>query len=252
MPNPSAHIDLALEGAQKLSHPILKDNIGSFILGCTAPDVRVITKKERSETHFSLLNNDIVGTGPEGMFERYPGLKETSGLSGATVAFVAGYIAHLIADEMWITHIYRLYFQEGWLFEDNIGSTIVDRTLQLQLDLMADRAGQGLYHSCTYLVGASVGVEVEFIPENILLEWQEWLIERSQTMFSWERLRFMVQRQYPDAKQDSDIMKRVDKFIRSLPNALEQIFMRLPKEKLYSYREQSVQEWVRLAREYLP
>lgn len=252
MPNPSAHIDLALEGAQKLLHPILKDNIGSFILGCTAPDVRVITKKKRSETHFALLNNDIVGTGPEGLFKRYPSLKETSGLSDSTVAFVAGYIAHLVADETWITRMYRPYLQEGGLFEDSIESTIVDRTLQLQLDLMADRAGQGLYHSRTHLVGAAFGVEVEFIPENILLEWQEWLIERSQIMFSWERLKFMVQRQYPDAKEDSDIMKRVDKFIRSLPDALEQIFMRLPKEKLYSYREQSIQEWVRLAREYLP
>ena len=148
--------------------------------------------------------------------------------------------------------MYRPYLQEGGLFEDNIESTIVDRTLQLQLDLMADRAGQGLYHSRAYLVGAAFGVEVEFIPENILFEWQEWLIERSQTMFSWERLKFMVQRQYPDAKEDSDIMKRVDKFIRSLPDALEQIFMRLPKEELHSYREQSIQEWVRLAREYLP
>ena len=251
MPNPSAHIDLALEGARQLSHPVLQDHLGSFILGCTAPDLRVITKRDRGETHFVSLSNDIIGAGAESMFKSYPRLAGTSRLSGPTVAFIAGYLSHLIADEMWIAHMYRPYFGDDGVFGDDVEGNIMDRTLQLELDLRATRAGRGLFEVREHLANAATGVEVDFLPQETLVQWQEWLITRSQVQFSWERLRFMLQRQYPDAEESGTIMRRVDRFITSLPQGLEQIFTRVPSQGLETYREGTIREWVRVTGEYL-
>ena len=251
MPNPSAHIDLALEGARQLSHPVLQDHLGSFLLGCTAPDIRVITKRDRGETHFVPLSNDIIGAGAESMFKSYPRLAGTSQLSGPTVAFIAGYLSHLIADEMWIVRMYRPYFGGGGVFGDDIEGNIMDRTLQLELDLRASRAGRGLFDVREHLADAASGVEIDFMPQETLVQWQEWLISRSEVQFSWGRLRFMVQRQYPDVGEDGSIMRRVDRFISSLPQGLEQIFARVPDQNLEAYREGAIREWVRVAGEYL-
>ena len=251
MPNPSAHIDLALEGARQLSHPVLQDHLGSFILGCTAPDLRVITKRDRGETHFVSLSNDIIGAGAESMFKSYPRLAGTSRLSGPTVAFIAGYLSHLIADEMWIAHMYRPYFGDDGVFGDDVEGNIMDRTLQLELDLRATRAGRGLFEVREHLANAATGVEVDFLPQETLVQWQEWLITRSQVQFSWERLRFMLQRQYPDAEESGTIMRRVDRFITSLPQGLEQIFARVPSQDLETYREGTIREWARVTGEYL-
>ena len=251
MPNPSAHIDLALDGARQLSHPVLQDHLGSFILGCTAPDVRVITKRDRGETHFVPLSNDIIGAGAESMFKSYPRLAGPSQLSGPTVAFIAGYLSHLIADEMWIVCMYRPYFGDGGVFGDDVEGNIMDRTLQLELDLRAARAGRGLFDVREHLANAASGVEVDFMPQETLVQWQKWLISRSEVQFSWERLRFMVRRQYPDVGEDDSIMRRVDRFISSLPQGLKQIFARVPSQDLEAYREGTIREWVRVTGEYL-
>ena len=112
MPNPPTHIDLALESMRRLEHPALEKYPGSFLLGSTAPDIRIITRDRREETHFVPLSNDVVGAGAENMLRCYPRLSMTSGLSGPTIAFIAGFISHLISDEVWIIHMYRPYFGE--------------------------------------------------------------------------------------------------------------------------------------------
>ncbi|MCZ6614774.1 MAG: zinc dependent phospholipase C family protein [Chloroflexi bacterium] len=251
MPNPPTHIDLALEGAGLLSHPVLEKHLGSFLLGCTAPDVRIITRGQRADTHFAPLSNDIIGTGAMNMFSRYPGLARASQLPGPTAAFIAGYISHLVSDETWIIHMYRPYFGEGGVFQDSIQGNIMDRALQLEMDQQAAQAGRGLDDVKDYLADGASGVEVEFLPAETLAQWQEWLLDLPQGRFSWERLRFMVRRQYPDAGGNGHIMQRVDRFIASLPQSLEEIFERVPREDLATYRQRSIQQWVRIAGEYL-
>lgn len=251
MPNPSAHIDLALEGARLLSNQLLKDHLGSFILGCTAPDVRVITRKDRGETHFVPLSNATIGAGAANLFKSYPRLAAASQLTNSTIAFIAGYLSHLIADEVWIVKMYRPYFGDRGVFSDSVEGNIMDRTIQLELDRRAIKAGRGLYDLKEYLVDAATGIEVEFLSRETLIRWQEWLIERAHVNFSWERLRFMLQRQYPDAEDGGPIMHRVDKFINSLPDGLEQIFTRVPCQGLNEYKQVCVKEWSRIVGEYL-
>ncbi len=251
MPNPPTHMDLAMESLRLLPNPVLEEHLGSFLLGCTAPDIRIITRGDRADTHFAPLTNDVIGVGAKRMFQCYPHLAKASRLSGSTVAFIAGYISHLVSDETWIIRMYRPYFGEDGVFQDAVEGNIMDRALQLEMDQRAARAGRGLDDFKQHLEGATSGVEVDFIPSETLVQWQEWLLGVPQSRFNWERLRFMIRRQYPDAEEDGTLIRSVDKFIDSLPQGLERIFARVPKEDVESFRKESVQAWVRITGEFL-
>ena len=251
MPNPPAHIDLALEGARLLGHPVLEKHLGSFLLGCTAPDIRIITRGRRDETHFVSLSNESIGAGAENMFRAYPHLAQASRLPGPTTAFIAGYLSHLVSDETWIVHMYRPYFGEEGVFQDSVEGNIMDRALQLEMDQQAARAGRGVDDVKYYLRDAASGIEVDFLSAERLVQWEEWLLSLPQSRFSWERLRFIVRRQYPDMDENTHIMRRVEQFIDSLPEGLQEIYARVPMEDLATYRERSIKEWSRIAGEYL-
>ncbi|MDO8750418.1 MAG: hypothetical protein Q7K03_04670, partial [Dehalococcoidia bacterium] len=61
MPNPIAHLDIALELAAQLPASVIEANLGSFLLGSCSPDIRVITSGQRDDTHFAPLSNATIG-----------------------------------------------------------------------------------------------------------------------------------------------------------------------------------------------
>ena len=63
MPNPATHMEMAYHAAQLVDAPVLNENMGCYLLGSTAPDVRVITRKGREPYHFAPLDFDEVGAG---------------------------------------------------------------------------------------------------------------------------------------------------------------------------------------------
>ena len=147
--------------------------------------------------------------------------------------------------------MYRPYFGESGVFNDGLQGNIMDRALQLEMDQRAARAGRGLDDVRHHLEDAVSGVEVDFLSAEALAQWQEWLLSLPQSRFSWQRLRFMVRRQYPEAEEGADVMQRVEQFIDAPVQGLEQIFSRVPSEDLEAYRERSIGAWVRIAGEYL-
>ncbi|MFQ5860967.1 MAG: zinc dependent phospholipase C family protein, partial [Dehalococcoidia bacterium] len=137
MPNLLAHIHIGLQAVERLSFPFLERNLGSLLLGCTSPDIRIITKGKRDETHFAPLNIQRVGEGVENLLRRYPRLRDARSLSEPTRAFLAGYISHLVADEVWVLEIYRPYFANPDPFSNRAQANLWDRALQLELDRQA-------------------------------------------------------------------------------------------------------------------
>lgn len=251
MPNPTFHLDLAWEFAAKLRHAVIEANMGSFLLGSCAPDIRVITRGQRDDTHFAPLSNQVVGTGVRNMFQAFPALGRTAALSGPTQAFVAGYISHLVADETWITRIYRLYFGNGELFRDRVTGNVMDRALQLDLDRCAREKQDEMKHILSHLKSADVAVEVEFLPADALAAWRDWLISAMERNFTWDRLQGMaVRRQEP---QEHERAQQVaEQFVRALPESLERLYSMVPREAVGSYRSATMQEWANLVTGYLP
>lgn len=246
MPNLTSHIDLALRSAIRLAQPVLESHPGPLLLGATAPDIRILTRQGREETHFAPLAVKRVGEGVEGLFRAYPRLADASRLSEPTRAFLLGYINHLVADELWILEIYQPHFARP--FANRVQADIWDRALQLELDRLALSGLGDMARVRQYLVNAEAGVEVEFIEGSTLAQWREWIVGITRREFSWERLRFMVRRLY---QGEEGAMELVEQFINSLPQSLEGIYALVPREKVAAFRERSISEFIRIATEYL-
>ena len=249
MPNLPMHIYLANQAAEQLDWGSIHDHAGSFFLGSTTPDIRAMTGWPRERTHFAPLSVETVGTGTRTMLESYPELADPGNLTPATRAFILGYISHLVADEVWITTMYRAYFDEknniAW---DKVEANIWDRALQLDMDRKTFTAMDGLHRAAEAIVCSDQSVGVGFLDAEVLQEWREWVGRFMSFDFSWDRLKRALNRMYRD---DDDVQQTVDKFLQGMPYSLERIYEKIPEERLDEYQAQVLAQTVSHAREYM-
>lgn len=121
MPTPFTHL---------LAAPVLLDSPGlppaaqkslaadwpAFLLGSIAPDVQTLSGQTREATHFFPVPLNGAPPAHRVMFERFPGLTQPQRLPVAQAAFLAGYLAHLAFDQLWITEIFAPVFgpEQNW------------------------------------------------------------------------------------------------------------------------------------------
>jgi hypothetical protein len=245
MPNPTTHVQMAYRAAQLVDAPVIERNIGCYLLGSTAPDVRVITKKGREPYHFASLDFDEVGAGITGLFDQHPELVTID--HEATRAFVAGYVSHLILDETWITKMYRPYFGVDGLFETKAYGAVMDRAMQLELDSVVLDDFDGRLEDLAKFEG---GVTVPFIDTDTLTEWHRWVSDFVAQEFSWGRLRFMARR--IARSDDSHPAHRIaDDFVLGMPGTLDGLHEVVPTKNLEDFKQDAISEMARRVEEYL-
>lgn len=247
MPNLPAHMELAHQVAQRLNHRFLDDYLGYFLLGSTSPDIRVITRKTREEYHFVTLDFEAIGEGVEGMFRRNPSLRVPAALDYQSQAFVAGYITHLIADETWIVTMFRRFFGNPEVFEDDVYGKVMDRVMQLELDRLAWEAVESNQHQ---LRAATSEVDIGFIPSETLFDWRDWILGFLDRGFTWDRLRFMARR-IAQGEEVHPAYGVVDEFVQDVSGGLDQLFEIVSRRDLADYREGTVESLVHLVGDYL-
>ncbi len=88
----------------------------AFLLGNIAPDVQTISGQTREATHFFPVPLDDAPPAHTVMFARYPALARPHRLPAAQMAFLAGYLAHLAFDQLWIAEIFAPVFgpEQTW------------------------------------------------------------------------------------------------------------------------------------------
>src|SRR5712692_2408873 len=118
MPTPFTHLATAAEilARPSLSHEVktaLLADLPAFLLGNTAPDVQTISGQPRESTHF--FSVPLRGAPPAGpqMLASYPALAGRPALPTPQAAFLAGYLAHLVFDQMWVRDIFEPFFGEA-------------------------------------------------------------------------------------------------------------------------------------------
>ena len=84
MPNLPTHIHFSFESLRKYNDLDLSKNLDVYLLGSTAPDIRVITKQDRSLYHFVQLDFDRVGDGIRNMQSLHPQLNNLNGKDSCT------------------------------------------------------------------------------------------------------------------------------------------------------------------------
>ena len=226
MPNLPAHISLAREAAARIASPVIAADVGYFLLGSTAPDMRAITKRPRENYHFAPLDFERVGDGARAMLEAHPHL---AGLEGRRAAFVAGYISHVVLDECWITQVFRPYFGE------DARGLVLDRALQLELD----RRTNGVAECLPLMRDAAMPLDLGFLSDESVTRWRSWVVEFLERDFSWERLRFMARR-IARGDESHPAHAVADELLRSTPESLEAMFEVVSRDDLHDFERRSV------------
>ena len=87
MPNLPTHIYFALNSLDDIKVDFLKEQTPAYMLGSTSPDIRAITKKNRSVYHFVELDFESVGEGISNLKSQYPKWGNLSNCDDETKAF---------------------------------------------------------------------------------------------------------------------------------------------------------------------
>ncbi len=118
MPTPFTHLAtademLARPGLPPAAQAALRAEWPAFLLGNIAPDVQTVSGQPREATHFFPVPLRGCPPAPERLFAVYPALARRAALPPAQAAFVAGFLAHLVFDQLWVAQVFEPVFGEG-------------------------------------------------------------------------------------------------------------------------------------------
>lgn len=227
----------------------MDDNRGSYYLGSTAPDIRFFIASGREETHFLPLDSEEGASGVERMFEAYPELVEDANLSAATKSFVAGYLSHLVTDEAWIYRIYRPFFGKSSPLGGDPMANLLDRVLQFELDRQERLNSSSISTIRRDLLDSTAGIAVGFIDRFSLERWREFVSIATTRKSNQEDFRFFAERYLIWMREIAPEEQKT--FFASFDARVEQVLRMVPEEPLRAFREQSIEDSVRVAEEYL-
>lgn len=246
MPPICWHVATAREALTRLGCDDLEDEIGCYLLGSTAPDIRIMTGRPREETHFFDLKQDHEISGIPRLFETYPHLPR---LTGRPRAFVSGYLTHLAVDETWIDEVYRPYFGSGSGLGGGLEADLMDRLLQFHMD-RGERMDRDRFKAFyDYIFAADPGEEVGFIDPPTLTRWREVVTRILDQEPTWEAFRTITMRRF--GVDGSANPEQVRAFFESIPEALDRTLSHVTLERVEAFREDAVGRSLSVIKAYL-
>jgi hypothetical protein len=202
MPSLGSHLARAHRAAERLAMPEVDADRGAYYLGATAPDVRVITRLDRSVTHFYDLDDLGVQDSIARMFDEHPALAHPAGLDAATIAFVCGFMTHLVLDEQYIEVVFRTKFGAHSDLKDEPRGQVLDRALQYEID-RRDRLDRDVMSDVEAALASTAPVTgVPFIEDDALTRWVTTSIDVAGQAPDFERFERMMARHMVAAGYD--------------------------------------------------
>ncbi len=231
MPTPIMHLALAEEilHSDALSPTIRRLLIrqrGPFLLGHTAPDVQTVSGQTRDETHFYTIPRTSDRPACETLFAAYPQLAHAESLPPAQVAFVAGYLAHLVLDELWLADVFQRHFLGDWgpwrerSFLHNVLRTWIDARDQQRLN----------GHVGVALQKTTPQGWLPFVGDEYLRAWRDWLVEQLGPGHSVQTAEVFARR------MDVPVAK-IEMMLKSPRQMEERIFARISRAELESFHD---------------
>ena len=204
MPQLGSHLHSAYVVANRLGSSVIEADRGAFFLGSTSPDIRVITRGDRSDTHFFDLDHYEAQDSVKRMFSEHPDLRFQADMDTTAASFMAGYITHLVLDELFISEIYRPHFG---LQSGNGGSqyaNLLDRALQYQMDLIDRQHGSEMSEVVSALSLHIRLPSVPFIAPQALEEWLAVSLDVAAQPANYSRFEKMILRHMQNAELTDD------------------------------------------------
>lgn len=225
VPTPFNHIVLAerIRGDAALAEAIrehLDIERPAFLLGNTAPDFGSLTGRDRASTHFFSVPIRRRRPAHLRLLDKHPELAEPTALPPAKAAFLAGYLAHLWLDQLWISTIFEPYFARVATPGSFHSHLVAHNLLRAHLDrLDRDHLPTGLGES---LREAEPGQWLPFAPDGELNGWRDHLAGQLAPGGAMKTVEVFAQR----------LGIEPEEFVRQLNSARsmsEQVFDRLPE-----------------------
>jgi hypothetical protein len=220
---------------------LLEEERGSFLLGHTAPDVQMVSGQPRHETHFYAIPPTSDVPAYRTFLAAHPALIRADRLDPSHAAFLAGYAAHLLADEKWWREIFYAFFGpdvqwRSWrerIFLHNVLRTYLDRQDQARL-------GGGVREA---LMEADPQGWLPFVDDELLRVWRDLLVDQ---LRPGERIltaevfaaRMSVPADLVETALDSS-------------EEMASIFRHIPPARLGAYRADVLGRSIRLLNKYL-
>ena len=249
MPHLAFHMSVARELAGILNSAAIDGERGAYYLGSTGPDMHVLLREDRvSSHHFDLEcveNQNCV----EAFFRAHGELKDTAGLDGVTTAFVAGYLTHLVLDELWVTEIYRPFFGRESALGGNAQANLLDRVLQYDMDLQRRRDRAAMEEIRNSLVAGSLLLGLGFLNEAALSPWRGITVDLVSQPPTWERFLWTSGRFLKAAGVTTE--REAEAFMKTLPRLLTEIRGHVSDARLEGFLEQTRALSLRVLKEYL-
>ena len=245
MPTPVMHLALGeaiLDGDAfpQVVRRLLMEQRGPFLLGHTAPDVQTVSQQSREQTHFYSIPRTTRRSAYEALFAAHPRLRLANALPPAQTAFVAGYIAHLVLDELWLECIFERYFLQDWgplrerLFLHNVLRTWMDRQDQGRLN----------GRLVTALREANPEGWLPFVSDEHLRGWRDWLVEQFTPGHQVQTAEVFARRMGVPAAD-------VEAVLQSPQQMESRVFCHVPRTALQSFRDGGYERSVALIRRYI-
>ncbi len=240
---------VATNVARQLASAPLSESSGAYLLGSTTPDIRVLTRGDRQDTHFFDLDDHGVQDSAGRFLAAYRRLADPSAISADTRSFVCGYLTHLVLDEMYITRIYRPYFLEHEAVGGKVRANVMDRLLQFGLDreFGDDPAVVG------NLVGALAfsveSIDCGFIDQDTLERWRQVTLDIAARDMDWDRARQMISRHLERAGISEP--GELAEFLDSLPALENETIAHVTNAEIDGFVERSTEAAARIVTRYL-
>jgi hypothetical protein len=249
MPPIFLHMAVARDVAAELPGQAVLVDDGSYLLGATSPDIRVITRWERERTHFfdlaDMEHQDSVGS----FLAACPDLDRPERLSAETRAFVGGYITHLSLDQTWIEQVYRPYFGQLSSLGGDLSANTMDRLLQFELDRRRRQETGARDDILEALAGSSLSIDVGFLDSEILRKWQQVALDQASHDGDWERFRSQASRHLRDRGLDSP--EEWERFRAQIPEMLERTIDHVSTAEVDAFVERGKERALTAVRQYL-
>jgi hypothetical protein len=250
MPTPIMHMALAQEilsgdALPPAVHRLLMRQHGPFLLGHTSPDVQTVSGQAREETHFYALPHVRCRTrdrpAHETLFAAHPDLARAESLPAPQAAFVAGYIAHLLLDELWLDAVFLPYFrQQEWgtrrerAFLHNVLRTWLDQRDLERID--------GTVMGALRQVRPSEWLP--FVRDEDLSAWRDWLVGQLSPGHAVQTAEVFAERMGVRPAEVEAVMQSSEKMA-------ERVFSHVPEAVLRSYHDEGHERSVALIAEFL-
>jgi hypothetical protein len=246
MPTPINHLVMGQELFQNgmMSPPVqklLEVQAGPFLLGHTAADVQTVSGQPRAETHFYDIPPSSDTPAYRTLLAAHPDLSDARLLDPEHVAFVAGYLSHLVADEAWWWEVFYPFFSPAatwgsWderRFLHNVLRTHLDREDQSRLgDDVRDAIARTEPRSW-----------LPFVDDQALRMWRDWLVDQLQP-----DNRVMTAEVF--ARRMNLPVEEVEAALEST-HRMEYIFQHIPRSSLETYRESVRHNSASLVNDYM-